>query len=319
MELTRRRPPELPLNPATRTLRFATLVVGLAIGVGAGAIGCGKKGDAPTGAAPSGSPNASASAQTANVVNALPWSAETVAKTINPTGKPVYSGPVGTVRGVVRSKGDPAPALEGVADKIPDRCAGARHVYGRLFREGSAHELADALVTVTGYDVFVPAKADAVKVEARGCAYDRRTVVMTFGQRLEVFSKDSEAYVPKLMGGQMRADMVAVPGSGPVKLYPHTPGRYSVLDQMHLWMMADVFVLKYPTAAVTDLEGKFEIKDVPVGELTVNALLPPTMQVAEKKIKVEADKTVDVELEIAFDQKKHAPAKPEKPKGPVIH
>lgn len=300
--------------PATRRMRFATFVAALAIGIAT--LGCECQSGPSAGGQPSAAPSSSAAAP---VVNALPWSAESVAKTINPTGRPAYAGPVGTVRGTVRSKGDPAPVLEGVAEKIPERCKSARLVYGRQFREGSDHALGDVLVTVTGYDAFVPAKTDAVAVEARDCAFDRRTVVMTFGQRLEVTSKDGESYVPKLMGGQMKADMVAVPGSGPVKLYPHVPGRFTVLDQMHLWMMADVFVLKYPTATVTGLDGKFEIKDVPVGELTVNALLPPTMQIAEKKIKVEEGKVVDVDLEIEFDLKKHAPQKPEKPKGPVIH
>jgi len=241
---------------------------------------------------------------------------------VNPGHEAPYSGPTGSVRGVVTVKGDAPPALTAVTEKIPDSCKDARLVYGRLFREGMMRSLGDALVTVSGYKGFVPAKGDAIRVEGKDCAWNARTFVLTYGQRLDVFSKDRTSYVPRLMGSEMKAEMVAVPGSGPVKLYPQVPGRYTLVDSMHIWATAEVFVLKYPTAAVTGMDGKFEIKGVPVGEVTVSALMPAAMQVAQKKVKVEADKTVEVSLEIEFDQKKLEPPKdtaPKKPgKGPKV-
>ena len=46
----------------------------------------------------------------------------------------------------------------------------------------------------------------------------------------------------------------------------------------------------------------------------VSALMPFTMQSAQKKVKVDADKSTEVNLEIVFDAKKMMPAKPPKPK-----
>jgi len=301
------------VSPRSSRLTFATFVA-------AGAIaGCScERSGQPSAGASSAAPGQPSASGAPPVVNALPWSQESVQKVVNPNGEAPYAGPTGTVRGTVAVKGDPPPILGEVVEKIPDKCKDARLVHGRLFREGMMRSLADALVTVTDYKGFLPAKTGVVTVIGKECSWSTRTVALTFGQRLDVQSKDGESYVPKLIGGQMKADMVAVPGGSAVKLYPHVPGRYTLLDQMHLWMTADVFVLKYPTATVTGLDGKFEIKGVPVGEVTVSALMPSTMQVAqETKVRVEADKTVEVSLEIEFDEKKHAPQL-QKPKAPKV-
>ncbi len=158
--------------------------------------------------------------------------------------------------------------------KIPDSCKAARFVYGRLFREGMLRSVADALVTVTEYQGFVPAKSPMVKVVAKDCAWPTRTIGLTYGQRLDVQSGDAESYVPKLMGADMRAEMVAVPGHDPIHIYPQAPGRYTLVDSMRIYSTAEVYVLKYPTFAVTGLDGKYEIQGIPVGEVTVSALLP---------------------------------------------
>lgn len=295
--------------PAPR-LRPATLVVALATWVGGCERSPGAGGPTPS-ATQSAAPVPSASAP---VMNATPFSEDSVRAQVNPKGEQPYSGPTGTLRGSIVMKGDPPPALLEVTEKISDKCKGARVVYGRLFREGMLRSLADVLVTVTEYQGFVPAKGQAVTLNTEGCAFPSRTVGVTFGQRLDVLSKDGEPYVPKLMGGQMKADMIAVPGGSAVKLYPHVPGRYTLIDQMHLFMTADVFVLKYATFDVTGLDGKYEITGVPVGEVSVNALLPATMSVAQKKVKVEAGKTTVVDLELQFDKK----TMEDKPKPPKL-
>ena len=66
-----------------------------------------------------------------------------------------------------------------------------------------------------------------------------------------------------------------------------------------------MLVVAYRTFDVTGLDGKFEIKDVPVGKVTLSALLPEVMITTEREITVEAGKTTNVDLELKFDQKKY--------------
>jgi hypothetical protein len=256
-------------------------------------------GSAPSGSAAAASPSASAPK---GVVVGVPVPPETVAKEVNPNKAEPYSGPTGTIKGVVRIKGDPPPATD---FSFPSGCGEAASTYGKWFRVGQDGTVADVLVAATGYDAYVPPREEAVKVTMRGCALSTRTVAATFGQRIEVSNLDKmESYMPYLDGAKFRAVLVAIPGGDPVKLYPQEPGHYIIRDQLPKpFMTADVFVVKFATHAVTGLDGMFEIKGVPVGKVRVNGLLPALDITAEQMIEVKpGDNVVDLTLE--FDRAK---------------
>jgi hypothetical protein len=170
-----------------------------------------------TGPAPSGSASSalppplagSAPKGSAEALAGIPVADAEVAKVVNPLAAAPYAGPTATLKGRIRIEGDPPPSQ---AVEAPEGCGEAAATYGKLFRVGQDGALADVLVTVTGYDGFVPAKEPAVKTQIHGCAFTRRTVAMTFGQRLEVFNLDKgQTYMPYLDGQPSRAAMVAVP------------------------------------------------------------------------------------------------------------
>jgi hypothetical protein len=239
----------------------------------------------------------------APVASGLPGTLEHVSKAVNPENKPAYVGATGAVRGVVTATGDPAPVATAHLKQIKGDCAEARETYGHVFREGMARSLADVLVAVTGYAGYVPAKEPKLTVAARGCAFSTRTIALTFGQTIDVVSKDREAYVPNLLGSRMKAQMLALPGGVGSTLYPPEPGHYVLTDDMKLFMMADVFVVKYATHDVTSLDGKYEISGIPVGKVRISALLPSTEAVVEKDIEIKAGETLDLPLELHFDAK----------------
>jgi hypothetical protein len=229
--------------------------------------------------------------------------AAVVEKVVNPKRQPAYSGPTGTVAGSVVINGDPAPEKEEWIESIPKDCLAAREIYEKLFREGLMRSLADVFVAVTGYEGYVPALVDQKLVEASGCAFGTKTIGLTYGQGLDVVSKDVRAYVPELLGAKNAAQLVVTPGGKPIRLYPQRPGRYVLMDSMRTFATAEVLVVAYPTFDVTGLDGKFEIKNVPVGQVKLNALLPAAMLTTERDITVEAGKTTSVELELEFDRK----------------
>jgi hypothetical protein len=229
-------------------------------------------------------------------------SPEKVAKVINPKGEAPYSGPTGTLKGRVRIKGDAPP--ETPITVPAGKCGEAAATWGRLFRVGQDGALADALVTVVGYNGFVPPKEEAAKVTLHGCALSRRTVVAAFGQRIEVANIDPiESHMPYLDGAPFTAVMVAIPRGDPVKLYPQEPGHYMIRDQIKPFLSADVFVLKYATHDVTDLDGEYEVTGIPVGKVQAVAYLPVLHDEVKKEIEIkEGENTLDFEL--LFDLKK---------------
>jgi hypothetical protein len=234
---------------------------------------------------------------------------ETAQKALNPKGLPVYSGAVGTVSGVVKISGDEPPLVpEMVAklDQLPSgSCPRAIELHRKLYRQGVDRTLADVLVTVTEYQGFLPARGDAVRVEAKGCAFDARILAMTFGQHLDVYNLDNQGYMPRLIGTTSYALRVALPGGPPVPVFAPKPGQYMLVDQTRDYMRSDLFVLNYPTFSVTGLDGKFSIPGVPVGKVKVSAYSPALGKVVEQSVELEAGADKPLTLEIAFSESEY--------------
>jgi hypothetical protein len=274
--------------------------------------GCEEKNDAAKGAA------ASASALPAPVASGLPGETARVSAVVNPKKDKAYEGPTATVRGVVRASGDAPTTQPDVLAKITSECPKAAEFYGHLFREGPQRELADVLVTVTGYGGYVPETEPIVKLEARDCSWGTRTIALTFGQRIEVVSRDKLSYVPELLGSKMQTQLVATPfGKGTANLFPPGAGRYVLIDNLRLFTAAEVLVLKYSTHAVTGADGRFEIKGIPPGKVTVNALLPATGVVGQKEVELKGGDTSELDFTLAFDAKQHAAASKPAPSSSV--
>jgi hypothetical protein len=239
----------------------------------------------------------------APIASSLPIDPKIVSAAVNAKGEAPYAGATGTIGGVVTISGDEAPDTPEAVTGVPADCAAAKDTYGKLFREGTGRGVADVVVGVTGYSGYLPEETPAQIVDASGCAWDARSYVLTFGQSLDVRSRDSRPYVPDLMGARLKVQLVALPRGDAIHLYPEQPGRYQLTDSMRLFMLADVVVVKFPTHAVTGKDGRFVIARVPVGKVKVSALLPATMAQTEKELEVHAGERIDVQLTLAFDRK----------------
>jgi hypothetical protein len=231
---------------------------------------------------------------------------ESAQKALNPKGLPVYSGPVGSISGVVKISGDEPPLVPEMAAKLDalpaGACPRARELHRKLYRQGGDRTLADVLVTVTEYQGFLPARGDTVRVEARGCAFDGRTLAMTYGQHLDVYNFDNQGYMPRLVGTPSYALRVALPGGPPVPVFAPKPGQYLLIDQTREYMRSDLFVLSYPTFDVTALDGKFSITGVPAGKVKVSAYSPALGKVVEKSVELSAGAEQTLSFEIAFSE-----------------
>jgi hypothetical protein len=239
------------------------------------------------------------------MASGIPIPAASVQVVLNPDGVAPYDGPVGTVEGIVRMKGDPPPKLH---FPIDPKCPRAVEMYESLFREGPGRVVGDVLVAATGYDGYVPAVGTSRRVDVGGCVFESRTVDATFGQNIEVHNIDpATAYLPRLAGARNVAELVAVPHGDPVRLFPSAPGQYALVDDMARdWMYADVFVLKFPTHAVTTTEGRYRITGIPAGKVKLSAYLPVSGSLGEKDVTIRSGQTTTADFELSFDAKKYA-------------
>jgi hypothetical protein len=254
-----------------------------ALACAAAFIGCGNKTnnaapDAASSAAPVGT-----LVYDAGVVNDTTVPTALVQRALNPQNLPAYTGPTGSVEGIVRKNGPPSPKL-GLSSATFVGCPDAEKMYGVAFREGEPdaagrRALFDAIVIVKPaaekLTYFVKENDEAETLNIVGCGYERRTVVMTFGQRLEVKNLTKEYWVPELDPKTGVAMMMAAPnGADPVKLYPKQPGRYHLVDHDRKYVVDDLMVVQQPLHAVTDENGHFRIDGIPVGAMKIAASHP---------------------------------------------
>jgi hypothetical protein len=258
----------------------------------------------------------------------IPVPVSKVESTLNPQRLPPYTGPTATIEGVVTVSGDPVAKRE---ITIPFACGEAYATYGKVAREGTGRTLADAMIAVTRYQGFVPAKGDDQPVKIHGCAFDRRTVVLTYGQHLEVFNTDPKtSYLPTLVGANMPAQMAAMPHGDAVKLYPNEVGHYVLSDDAkHDWMYADVFVVPFPTHAVTGLDGRYRIEGIPAGTVKVSMYAPvidaqlhPDFGIEsvtqEREIELKAGETTKIDFVLPYKTPKPKPKPKIDPDRPIV-
>jgi hypothetical protein len=238
----------------------------------------------------------------APVATGLPGDPKQVSQVVNPKGQKAFEGETAAVRGIVRATGDASVERPEVVAKVGADCAQAKPFFAPALREGPGRTLGDVLVTVTGYEGYVPPAAEKVKLEAEGCTFGTRTIALTFGQKLEVLSKDKYSYVPDLIGQKMPSQLVATPfGRGAAEIYPQQPGGYLMIDNLRLYSAAELLVLKYSTHDVTRIDGRFEIGRIPPGSVTVSAFLPATGATVQKKVELKAGQTLELDFALPFD------------------
>jgi hypothetical protein len=148
-----------------------------------------------------------------------------------------------------------------------------------------------------------------VTVENRGCAWNLRTLGLTFGDHIEVKNKGPAAVLPQLIGAPTVALVAAIPGGQAVPLIPRKMGQYALVDRSHDFTQANVYVLAYPTHAVTGLDGKFSIQGLPVGKAKLTAFLPVFGKPQTQEIEVVADQPLEVTLTLPFSEQDYDASK----------
>jgi len=237
-------------------------------------------------------------------MNAVGIPASAIEAMVNPDHLPPYSGPTGSIEGTVSVTGDP-PA--DVPDIDTSRCPDAKQIYGKAFRTGAKLDdgsltLADALIVVTEYPGgFIAEKSQSKNVVIAGCAFDKRTIDMTFGQKLEIVNHDPKGfYAPVLSNMSMPAVMIPAPNGDPITIYPEKPGYARVTDRLGSALAGDLYTFQQPLHTVSDVSGHFRIDGIPVGSSKVSARLRTINNNVTKPIEIHDGVVARIDLVLAY-------------------
>jgi len=192
-----------------------------------------------------------------------------------------YSGPTGTISGVISYNGTP-PAPRKI-DTTADAVCGSKNpnlmTDDTIVKDG---KLANTFVYIKEGNVeggkkvgdySWPVPPTPIKLDQNGCHYAPHVLGLQVNQKLTITNSDATQHnihpTPKL---NLEWNQTQANGAPPIeKSFGRAEVLIPVKCNQHPWMKAYIGVLKHPLFAVSNEDGTFEIKGVPAGSYTVVA------------------------------------------------
>ena len=131
--------------------------------------------------------------------------------------------------------------------------------------------LANTFVNLQGAFPATSLPTEPVTLDQRGCIFVPRMVGVRVGQAIQVMNSDNTAHNVHSLSTHGNAFNVSQPIKGMTNRFPAKSEDVvmRIKCDIHSWMVAWVGVVPHPYFAVTDADGKFEIKNAPAGKYNV--------------------------------------------------
>jgi hypothetical protein len=187
------------------------------------------------------------------------------------------TGDEGSISGKIAFKGQP-PKFKPLSMDADSVCA-AKHsgpVYPEAVVVNDDGTLKNVFVHVKsgleGKTFAVP--DDSVTLDQDGCVYKPHVVGIMARQNLRVVTSDNTAHnihpLPKV---NREWNISQAPGSDPImQTFSRPEVSIPVKCNQHPWMRAYIHVMSHPFYAVSDEDGKFELKGLPPGKYEIEAV-----------------------------------------------
>ena len=223
-----------------------------------------------------------------------------------------YSGPTGTINGVISFNGTP-PAPKKI-DTTADPVCGQKNpnltTDDTVVKDG---KLANVFVyvkegTVEGgkkvADYAWATPTSAVQLDQNGCHYAPHVLGVQVNQKLSITNSDATQHnihpTPKL---NQEWNQTQANGAPPIeKSFTRPEVLIPVKCNQHPWMKAYIGVMRHPLFSVSNADGAFEIKGVPAGSYTVVAWREGGAAGTEKTMQVTVPANGAAKADFAFGE-----------------
>jgi plastocyanin len=117
-------------------------------------------------------------------------------------------------------------------------------------------------------DEYKKTAADKVTLDNHFCRFEPHVLGLRVGQTLSVKNSDAVAHNTKISGDSLQFNqLIPVGGSTTVSIESPEAQPAGVACSIHDWMSGRLLIRPDPYFAVSDDSGRFEIRDLPAGEL----------------------------------------------------
>lgn len=190
--------------------------------------------------------------------------------------KTVDMSTVGSVSGVVKLDGT-APHYKPINMSADPYCVKANHgpVLPDEVVAGKDGTLANVVVYVKsgaeGYSF--PTPTEGVTLDQKDCMYTPHVVALMVGQTIHVINSDDTTHNIHPTPSDNREWNRSQPPKAPAidETFARPEIAIPVKCNVHPWMKGYIAVMSNPFYAVTDKDGKFELKNLPPGTYTIEA------------------------------------------------
>ncbi len=223
-----------------------------------------------------------------------------------------YSGPTGTINGVISYNGTP-PAPKKI-DTTADPVCGQKNpnlmTDDTIVKDG---KLANVFVYVKEGSVEGGKKitdfawatpATAARLDQNGCHYVPHVMGVLVNQKISITNSDATQHnihpTPKL---NQEWNQTQSAGQGPIeKSFARPEVLIPVKCNQHPWMKAYIGVMRHPLFSVSGEDGAFEITGVPAGTYTVVAWREGGAAGTEKTMQVTVPANGNAKADFAFGE-----------------
>lgn len=204
-----------------------------------------------------------------------------------------------SIKGEIKFDGEPRRRRPVRMDA--DRACVAAHderVFDERYTHAESGNLVNVLVYVAKGADEGEAPSEAHVIDQHGCMYTPHVSAVVKGQKVDILNSDKTMHNVNCKPKKNDAfNRMMAPGTKLEQTFDKEEMDIPFKCDVHPWMSAYLHVLENPYFAVSDKEGKFEIKGLPAGEYELRVWYESSRyEPAEEKIKVTvgADETREV-------------------------
>lgn len=220
---------------------------------------------------------------------------------------PAQDPSMGAIAGRIVLKGEVPDDLVSKVDPVPskDHANCGKSVKSDLIVLSKKKEIKHVVISIDGYKPPEKPKGRSITVDNKECLFTPRVQATTVGSTLNITNSDN--FLHNCQGLLAASFNPAIPAGGVSKQRLPRAGWVLLRCSFHPWMTGHIHVFPHDLFDVTTADGAYRLVNVPPGEYDLRVwherLAPVKGKVIRTKVKVEAGKTLELDLELEAPKK----------------